>query len=158
MSQKLGKELTEALLMRLNGHSVGSHEGKIIPIFTLDESGWPHPALLSYYEIVAKDASTIDMGLWKNSSTASHLRRTGKVTLMITDKGLNYYLKGSVRELQPEMNGIPQVSRFRMTTEELLEDQEANAEITSGLTYSRVKQREDTDIAAVVLQRLREQT
>jgi hypothetical protein len=96
------------------------------------------------------------MGLWKNSSTANHLRRTGKVTLMITDKGLNYYLKGSVRELQPEMNGIPQVSRFRMTTEELLEDQEANAEITSGLTYSRVKQRETTDIAASVLQRLRE--
>ena len=157
MSQKLGKELTEALLKRLNGHSVGSHEGKIIPIFTLDESGWPHPALLSYYEVLAKDASTIDMGLWKDSSTARNLRRTGKVTLMITDKGVNYYLKGTVRELQPEMNGIPQVSRFRMTTQELLEDQEANAEISSGLTYTRQKQREDTDIAAIVLQRLREQ-
>jgi len=157
MSRKLGRELTEALLKRLNGHSVGSHEGKIIPIFTLDESGWPHPALLSYYEVVAKDASTIDMGLWKESSTAKHLRRTGKVTLMITDKGVNYYLKGSVKELQAEMNGIPQVSRFRIATEELLEDQEANAEITSGLTYVRQKQREDKDIAAIVLQRLREQ-
>jgi hypothetical protein len=156
MSQKLGKELTEALLKRLNGHSVGSHEGKIIPIFTLDESGWPHPALLSYYEVVAKDSSTIDMGLWKNSSTANHLRRRGKVTLMITDKGVNYYLKGSVRELQAEMKDIPQVSRFRMTTEELLEDQEPNAEITSGRRYSRVQQRENTDIAATVLQRLRE--
>ena len=156
MSQRLGNELTEALLKRLDGHAVTSHEGKIIPIFTLDESGWPHPALLSYYEVVAMDSSTIDMALWKNSSTANHLRRAGKVTLMITDKGVNYYVKGTVRELQAEMKGVPQVSRFRMTTEELLEDQEANAEITSGLTYSRIKQRESTDIAAIVLQHLRE--
>jgi hypothetical protein len=157
MSQLLGRELTEALLKRLDGHAVTSHEGKIIPIFTLDELDWPHPALLSYYEVVAKNSSTVDIALWKNSSTANNLRRTGKVTLMITDKGVNYYLKGSVRELQAEMTGVPQVSRFRMTTEELLEDQEANAEITSGLTYSRAKQREGTDIAAIVLQRLREQ-
>ena len=76
---------------------------------------------------------------------------------MITDKSLNYYLKGSVRELQAEMTGLPQVSRFRITTEELLEDQEANAQITSGLTYSRLKQRDTTDIAAVVLHHLREE-
>ena len=55
MSQLLGKELTEALLKRLSGQDVKAHEGKIIPIFTLDESGWPHPALLSYYEVVAKE-------------------------------------------------------------------------------------------------------
>jgi hypothetical protein len=156
MSRHLGKELTEALLKRLDGRNAGAHEGKIIPIFTLDESGWPHPALLSYYEMVAKNSSTIDIGIWKNSSTANNLRRTGKMTLMIIDKGVNYYVKGTVEELQPEMNGVPQVSRFRMTTEELLEDQEPNAEITSGLTYSRVKTRETTDIAAIVLQRLRE--
>ena len=157
MSQKLGRELTEALLRRLDGRNVSSHEGKIIPIFTLDETGWPHPALLSYYEVVAKDPSALDIGIWKNSSTANNLRRTGKMTLMITDKGVNYYIKGNASELQAEMTGLPQVSRFRITTEELLEDQEANAEITSGLTYTRVKQRENTDIAAIVLQRLREQ-
>src|SRR5499433_368583 len=156
MSQKLGKELTEALLKRLNGHSVGSHEGKIIPVFTLDETGWPHPALLSYYEVVAKDPSALEIGIWKDSSTANNLRRAGKMTLMITDKGVNYYIKGSAVEAQAEMTGLPQVSRLRITTEELLEDQEANAEITSGLTYTRVKQRESTDIAAMVLQRLRE--
>jgi hypothetical protein len=157
MSQKIGKELTKGLLERLDGHDVASHEGKIIPIFTLDGSGWPYPALLSYYELVAKNPSTIDIGLWKNSSTANNLRRTGKVTLMITDAGINYYLKGSVRELKAEMTGLPEVSRFRITTEELLEDQEANAKITSGLTYTRVIQRETADIAAIVLQHLRQE-
>lgn len=156
MSKLLGKELTEALLKRLNGDDVSAHEGKIIPIFTLDGSGWPHPALLSYYEVVAKTSSTLDMALWKNSSTANNLRHSGKVTLMITDKGANYYLKGSVKELEAEMAGAPQVSRFRVATEELLEDQEPNAEITSGLTYSRMTPREATDFTVKVLRLLRE--
>ena len=99
MSQVLGNQLTAALLQRLSGSEIESHEGKIIPIFTTDEGGWAHPALLSYYEIVARDLSTLDMALWKTSSTANNLRRTGKVTLMIADKAVNYYLKGSVREL-----------------------------------------------------------
>jgi hypothetical protein len=155
MSQLLGKELTEALLKRLSGQDVKAHEGKIIPIFTLDESGWPHPALLSYYEVVAKNSTTIDIALWKNSSTARNLRQTNKVTFLIADKGVNYYLKGSVKELQTEIPGIPLQSRFRVTTEQLLEDQEPNAEITSGLTYSRRTERATTDHAVEVFNRLR---
>jgi hypothetical protein len=157
MSRLIGKDLNEALLDRLSGRNVASHEGKIIPIFTLDESGWPAPALLSYYEIVAKDLSTIDMALWKNSSTARNLRRADKVTIMITDHEVNYYLKGKVNELQSEMPGVPAVSRFRIRLEQVLEDQEPNAEITSGLTYKRLASRESDDIAAKVLQQLREE-
>jgi hypothetical protein len=156
MSRLIGKELTKLLLDRLDGQNVTPHESKIIPIFTLDNLGWPHPALLSYYEVVAKNSSTVDLALWKDSSTANNLRRLGKVTLMITDKGINYYLKGSVKELEAEMAGAPQVSRFRIATEQLLEDQEPNAEITSGLTYSRLAKREGTDFAAKVLCLLRE--
>ena len=155
MSQLLGKELTETLLKRLGGQDVTAHEGKIIPIFTLDESGWPHPALLSYYEVVAKSSTTIDIALWKNSSTARNLRQTNKVTFLIADKGVNYYLKGTVKELQAEIPGIPLQSRFRVTAEQLLEDQEPNAEITSGLTYSRRTERATTDHAVYVFNRLR---
>ena len=158
MSQLLGKELTPALLQRLSGPEIASHEGKIIPIFTTDEAGWAHPALLSYYEIVAKNLSTLDMALWKTSSTANNLRRTGKVTLMLADKGVNYYLKGSVRELQYEMTGAAPVSRFRITLEQVIEDQEPNAEITTGLTYRRMTQREPNDFAVKVFRLLHEES
>ena len=87
MSQLLGKELPAALQQRLGGSDVESHEGKIIPIFTIDEAGWAHPALLSYYEIAAKDAWTLDMALWKDSSTSKNLRQAGKVTVMICRQG-----------------------------------------------------------------------
>jgi hypothetical protein len=110
---------------------------------------------LSYYEVVAKNSTTIDIALWKNSSTAKNLRQTNKVTFLITDKGINYYLKGTVKELQTEIPGVPLQSRFRVTTEELLEDQEPNAEITSGLTYSRRKERAATDHTVEVFNRLR---
>jgi hypothetical protein len=156
MSQLLGKNLPVPLLARLNGTDVASHEGKIIPIFTVDEAGWAHPALLSYYEMVAKNESTLDMALWKNSSTANNLRKTGKVTLMITDKGVNYYLKGCVQELQYEMAGAAPVSRFRVTMEQVIEDQEPNAEITTGLTYRRMSERDPNDFAVKVFRLLRE--
>jgi hypothetical protein len=155
MSQLLGKELTESLLKRLNGQEVETYEGKIIPIFTLDESGWPHPALLSYYEVIAKSSTTLDIALWKNSSTSRNLRRTNKITFLIADKGVNYYLKGSVKELQTEIPDIPLQSRFRVTMEQLLEDQEPNAEITNGMTYMRRKAREASDPAVEVFNRLR---
>jgi hypothetical protein len=155
MSQVLGKDLTEALLDRLSGRDVESHEGKIIPIFTTDEQGWAHPALLSYYEVVAKNSSTLDMALWKDSSTARNLRRTGKVTLMIIDQAINYYLKGSVCELQHEMASAAPVSRFRVTLEQVIEDQEPNAEITTGLTYRRMSERDPNDFTVKVFRILR---
>jgi len=156
MSQLLGKELTPALLQRLGGADVEAHEGKIIPICTIDEAGWAHPALLSYYEVVAKDSSTLDMAVWKNSSTAVNLRNAGKVTFIVSDRAVNYYLKGSVRELEFEMTGAVPVSRFRVTLEQVIEDQEANAEITTGLTYKRLTQRDPQDFAAKVFRLLRQ--
>lgn len=155
MSRVVGTELTPALFERLAGGDIEQHEGKIIPLVTLDEAGWPNPALLSYYEIVAKTAAALEMVLWKNSSTANHLRRSGKVTLMVIDPGVNYYLKGRVRELEYEMAGAAQVSRFGVALEQVIEDQEANAEITSGLTYKRLTPRDPTDFAAKVFRLLR---
>ncbi|MBM2804573.1 MAG: hypothetical protein HW419_2466 [Deltaproteobacteria bacterium] len=158
MSQLLGKDLPSALLQRLSGAEIDSHEGKIIPIFTIDESGWAHPALLSYYEIAAKNSSTLDMALWKDSSTSKNLRQAGKVTLMISDKGVNYYLKGSVRELYYEMPSATPVSRFRVALEQVIEDQEPNAEITTGLTYRRMTKREPNDFAVKVFRLLCEES
>lgn len=157
MSRLLGKELPPALLQRMGGMEIETLEGKIIPIFTVDEQGWAHPALLSYYEVVAKDPVTLHMALWKNSSTANHLRRLGKITLMVSDHRINYYLKGTVKELEYEMTGAAPVSRFCVALEQVIEDQEDNAEITTGLTYKRLTKRDPNDFAAKVFRLLRQQ-
>ncbi len=156
MSQLLGKEMPPALQRRLSGADIEAHEGKIIPIFSLDPAGWAHPALLSYYEIVAKNASTLEMALWKDSSTAKNLRTAGKVTLMVSDRAVNFYLKGSVRELEYEMAGAAPVSRFQIALEQVIEDQEPNAEITTGLTYRRLARRDANDFSVKVFRLLKQ--
>jgi hypothetical protein len=76
---------------------------------------------------------------------------------MLSDQGVNYYLKGRVRELQYEMAGAAPVSRFRVSLEQVIEDQEPNAEITTGLTYRRMTQRDSNDFSVKVFRLLREE-
>jgi len=155
MSQLLGKELTEELFERLKGMDVHSKLGKAIVIVTVDDKGWPHPAMLSYYEVVAKERSRIDLAIGKTSTTTKNLRRTGQITLLITDSGINYYLKGSAREVKESMEGVPFISLFRVEIEQLLEDQEPDAVITSGVTFSRPQKKEVGEIIEKIFQGLR---
>lgn len=155
MSKLLGKELTEELFSRLKGDDITSKTGKAIVIVTVDENGWAHPAMLSYYEVVAKDRSRIDLAIGKTSTTAKNLRRTGKITLLATDSGMNYYLKGNGCEVRESMEEVPFMSLFRVELEQLLEDQEPDAVITSGVTFSRPRKREVSRIVEKIFDGVR---
>ncbi len=155
MSQLLGKELTKELFNLLKGENVASKLGKAIVIVTVDDKGWPHPAMLSYYEVVAKERSRIDLAIGKTSTTTKNLRRAGQITLLITDSGINYYLKGSAREVKESMEGVPFISLFRVEIEQLLEDLESDAVITSGVTFSRPQKKEVGEIIEKIFQGLR---
>src|SRR3990172_7649703 len=155
MSQLLGKELTEELFNRLNGEDVTSKTGKAIVLVTVDDKGWAHPAMLSYYEVVAKSRSRIDLAIARTSTTAKNLRRTGKITLLITDRGLNYYLKGTARELRESMSEVPFMSLFGVEIEQLLEDQESDAPITSGVTFNRTQKKQVLELVEKVFQGVR---
>jgi hypothetical protein len=151
----LGNELTEELFNHLKGDEVASKAGKAIFIVTVDETGWAHPAVLSYHEVVAKDRRRIDLAVGKTSTTARNLKRAGKITLVVTDEGMNYYLKGNGRELQESMAGVPFMSLFRVEIDGVLEDQEPGAVITSGVTFSRSQSREVGEIEERVFQGVR---
>ena len=155
MSQLLGKELTKELFNLLKGENVASKLGKAIVIVTVDDKGWPHPAMLSYYEVVAKERSRIDLAIGKTSTTTKNLRRTGQITLLITDSGINYYLKGSAREIKESMEGVSFMSLFRVEIEQLLEDLEPDAVITSGVTFSRPQKKEVNAIVEKIFQGIR---
>lgn len=155
VSQLIGNELNSDLFDRLKGEDIGSKAGRAIVIVTVDEGGWAHPAMLSYHEIVAKNPRRIDLAIGKTSITAKNLRRTGKITLLVTDSGINYYLKGTAKELQESMAGVPFMSLFRLELEEVLEDQEPDAVITSGVTFSRPKKREVTQIVEKIFDGVR---
>lgn len=134
---------------------MASKEGKAITIVTVDDEGWPHPGMLSYHEVVAKDRSTIDLAIGKQSTTAKNLRRGQKITLLITDSDVNYYVKGSARELKASMDDVSFMSLFRVTVEHLLEDLEPDAIITSGVTFERARKKEVEDLVDRIYQGIR---
>lgn len=157
MSQLLGNDLTEELFERLKGEGVTSKMGKAIVVVTVDERAWPHPAMLSYYEVVAKDRSRVDLAIGKTSTTAKNLRRTGKISILLTDHGMNYYVKGQAQEVKESIEEVPFVSLFSVKVEQLLEDQEPDALITSGVTFSRPQNKEVTEIVEKIFQAVRKE-
>jgi hypothetical protein len=111
--------------------------------------------MLSYCEVVAKGRSRVDLAIGKTSTTAKNLRRTGKVTLVVTDRGVNFYLKGAAREIKESMEGVPFMSLFRMEVAVVLEDQEPDAQITSGVTFDRPRKKGVGEIVEKVFQGIR---
>ena len=142
MSKLIGTELPEILLQRLSGAETESLANKAIVICTVDSAGWAHPAMLSYFEVVATDSSKIRLAIYKNSSTAANIRRNGKLTILIVDQRMAYHIKGSAAEVAREMASAPHNSIFNLHVEQVLADS-ANEEfepgvyISGGITYER---------------------
>src|SRR5919197_6221990 len=140
MSRSLGSELPPDLLMRLSGRDLASVASKVVQIFTTDAFGWPHPALLSYCEVVAKDARHIRCATYATSTTSGNMRRSGKVTFVIIDERVAYYVKAHAIEIKPTMRTADWNAEFECRVEQVLSDEvneehEPGAYVASGVTY-----------------------
>jgi pyridoxamine 5'-phosphate oxidase-like protein len=131
VSRSLGQSLPPALQQRLFGRELPDRMGEAILIATIDTAGRPHPALLSYGEVVAVDARTLRFATYRESATAQNLRERGAMTFCLIAPGTAYYLKARARELAPRET----LSRFEATVEDVLAD-EARAELEGAITIS----------------------
>ena len=153
MARLVGTELPDDLFKRLSGKDLAAHREKAVLIATVDSEGQPHPAMLSYFEIIARDRGNIRLATYRDSTTTRNMRRNGKLTLSIIDEGVAYYIKGTVQELKPELATWPGVAKLNLRVDQVLSDQaneniEAGAYITGGVTY-RSPNRPDEQTAAV---------
>ena len=140
MSRFVGNELPDDLYERLRGNDLEGYADKVILISTVDGEGWPHPAMLSYFEVVALDRRNIRLATYKDSSTTNNMRRNGRATLSIIDERVAYYIKGSVVELKGKMACTPHNAKLNMRVEQVLKDEvneeyEAGAYVAGGVTY-----------------------
>jgi hypothetical protein len=140
MARALGSSLPEVLIELLSGRELAARMGKAILITTTDVQGWPHPALLSYGEVVGLDARRLRLATYRSSGTSGNMRREGKLTLCILDEGMAYYVKTRVRADQDPLAGFPELARFEATVEQVLADQaredlEPGAGVTGGITF-----------------------
>jgi Pyridoxamine 5'-phosphate oxidase len=161
VSNRLGESLTDDLLHRLDGHDLARSAEKVILIATVDDQGWAHPALLSHFEVVAKDRQNVRVAVYGNSKTAGNMRRNGKLTLAIVDRRAVYYVKGAVEELAGAMRSTPYNAKLNVRVTEVLADEpdealEPGAYVSSGITYVNPQRAAELEKARLVLAELLE--
>ena len=140
MSTVVSDHLTTALLDFLSTEHAIDRAARAIVICTVDEHGWPHPAMLSSLELVARDAQNIRLTTHVDSRTTRHLTRDGKVTVIVADEGGVFYIKGNALLLPATVPTAPDQVLFNMRIESVLEDNPAaheEARVTSGIRVER---------------------
>jgi len=152
--------LTDDLYRRLSGADVDAHATLAIVMCTTDAEGWPHPAMLSYFELAARDARTIRLAVYNGSRTCANMRERGTATLILVDRGLVCYVRGSVTEVRPAMRSAPYNAALDLRVDQVVFDEpppdlEPGAFVTAGMTYSARKP-EALARARAVLAELRE--
>ena len=105
---------------------------------TVDPYGWPHPALVSYAEIVALDAGRLRLALHAGSRSSRHLRDSGRATLVFADASSALRQGGGAGAAGAR--GAPDLARFELVVRDVLEDraegEEAGARLATGLTIA----------------------
>ena len=139
MSRSLGPSVPDRLLARLMAPDPAERPGEAVVLVTVDPYGHPHPALVSYAELLALDAARVRLALHAGTRTATHLRESGRATLVVADAELALYVKADAAPLAPAP-GHPRLARFELQVRDVLEDraegEEAGAFLTGGITFA----------------------
>lgn len=79
-----------------------------LPLLTVDEGGWPHPSILSYFEVVAKDVTNVRPATYGGSTTTVDMRCDGSATLILIGERVAYDIKGRTNELAGAIDERPE--------------------------------------------------
>ena len=140
MPRLISHELPDDLYSRLNGRESEKYLNHAVLLYTVDASGWPHPSLLSYFEIGAKDRKNLRLATYNTSNTTENMRRNGIVTLSIFDLRVAYAITGRAQEIRRQMLSTPRNCMLNVVVEQVLVDEadpvlEPGAYIAGGITY-----------------------
>jgi hypothetical protein len=129
--------LPDSLVGRLAGGPAERLDQAVV-LVTVDPLGRPHPALVSYAELLALDPARIRLGLHAGTRSVTHLRDAGRATLIFADAELVLYVKADAVAL-PAGGGAPGLARFELHVRDVIADraegEEAGADLVSGITF-----------------------
>ena len=134
MSKNLGANLPGDLLDFLSSTEPGEKFKQVILFSTTDEDGWPRHGLLSAREVLAKDSKRLLLLLYSNSHSSANLQREGKISIVLVNPNMSYYVFCKARPLSP-LPDAPSETLFELTVERVLEDSLATARILTGITF-----------------------
>ncbi len=138
VSTRAGDRLDESRFRRLSG-DLAARPAEAIVIATTDDRGRPHPALLSYGEVLAVTPAVLRFALAATSTTAHNLAARGAVTLCLIGPEGAAYVKAAARALPAERSLAEKgLVAFEARVEDFLVDAPAageRARLTSGITF-----------------------
>ena len=130
------ERLTDDLYQRLSGESAETLSRQAILVCTVDGDGWPHPAMLSYFEVAAIDRDNLLLAVYNDSRTCANVRA-----------------RGSAMSTAP-FNAVLNLRVDQVVFDEPPPDLEPGAFVTSGITY-RPRTGAALERARIVLAELR---
>ena len=134
MSKELRATLPEDLLDFLSSTEPGEKFKQVILFSTTDEDGWPRHGLLSPREVVARDSNRLLLLLYSNSQSTANVQREGKISLVLVNPNMSYYVLCTAHPLAP-LPDAPSETLFELTVETILEDSLTTAKILTGITF-----------------------
>ena len=134
MSKELGATLPPDLLDFLSSTEPEEKFKQVILFSTTDEDGWPRHGLISPREVVAKDSNRLLLLLYSNSRSTANVQREGKISLVLVNPNMSYYVLCTVRPFAP-LADAPSETLFELTVERVLEDSLTTAKILTGITF-----------------------
>lgn len=160
MPRDIGAALPPEVVRRLGGDEIDRHAEKVVLAFSVGADGWPHPAMLSYFEVVALGSRALRLAPYADSRTTANLRRNGRLTLAIVDEGVACYVKGRVRAVRERMETLPHAALLECRVESVLVDEadperEGGAAVSGGVTFRDPRLARRLDRAAAVFQEMR---
>ena len=147
MPRSAGTDLSPELREILDGEELAGREGMTFLLITAAGDGWPHVAMLSVGEVLARDERQLRFALWPGSQTTENLTRERETAvLMIVHAGSVYYLRLRCHRLaDAKVKGMPR-ALFSAQVEEVLQDVVDYAVITNGIRFRLKKPKEVLEV------------
>ena len=144
MARFVSDSLPDDALALLRPGNLAGKQGRVVQIITVDEEGWANAGMLGYADIVAKDAGNLHLATWGDGECASDLRRNGRITLLVIDEDMAYYVKGLAREMEVtgdvlmdvnDGGGHSALAYFHIGVQGVFEDRIPTAKVLGGVTF-----------------------
>jgi len=143
MAKWIGSNLPEDAFHLLQAGDIGSKRNRVVQIITVSPNGWPDPGMLSYADIVAKDRKTLHLATWGDGECALDLRHNRKIAILVIDRDMAYYVKGTAHELDQgikltdinQEGGKSSLAFFKVTVDQVFEDRVPTARVLGGVTF-----------------------
>jgi Pyridoxamine 5'-phosphate oxidase len=114
--------------------SANSH--RVIIFSTVDDSGFPHYGMISYYQIASRKNSNFNLILSSQSKTSKNLERNNRITLLFVDEEMSYYVKCHSKSLGQCISDATNQTVFELSVSDVLADSTPSAKISSGITFT----------------------